>query len=93
MGAINSDEQAPNSNFKDIDKSSNPTLLGKAVSLGITSGYQDGTVKPKGTLTRAEAVAIINRVFAPSSSTKDLSKFKDIKKGAWYYNEISKALK
>ncbi|MBP1926722.1 hypothetical protein J2Z76_002592 [Sedimentibacter acidaminivorans] len=33
--------------------------------IGVISGYPDGTFKPTGTLTRAEAVAVISRVINP----------------------------
>ncbi len=44
----------------DIEKTDIKTLTINGI--GIISGYPDGTFKPNGTLTRAEAVAVISRV-------------------------------
>ena len=52
-------------------------------------GYPDGTVRPNGCLTRAEAAAMLYRVIKPSEFPKDTStKFMDIK-GHWAEKEIS----
>jgi hypothetical protein len=47
----------------DVSKSDVKTLTVNGV--GIISGYPDGTFKPEGTLTRAEAVAVISRAINP----------------------------
>jgi len=47
----------------DIEKTDIKTLTINGI--GIISGYPDGTFKPNGTLTRAEAVAVISRVVNP----------------------------
>ncbi|WMJ77865.1 S-layer homology domain-containing protein [Sedimentibacter sp. MB35-C1] len=44
----------------DVNKTDIKTLTINAI--GVISGYPDGTFKPEGTLTRAEAVAVISRV-------------------------------
>lgn len=60
--------------------------------VGIVDGYQDGTFKPNGNLTRAEAVKIVNRLFergplygmvAPS--------WPDVPTTHWAYDEIEEA--
>jgi len=44
----------------DVDKTDVKTLTINGI--GVISGYPDGTFKPTGTLTRAEAVAVLSRV-------------------------------
>lgn len=52
-------------------------------------GYPDGTVRPNGCLTRAEAAAMLYRVVKPSEFRKDAAtSFADIK-GHWAEKEIS----
>lgn len=48
----------------DINKTDVKTLT--INGRGVISGYPDGTFKPAGTLTRAEAVAVISRVINPA---------------------------
>ena len=47
----------------DVTKTDIKTLTINGI--GVISGYPDGTFKPNGTLTRAEAVAVISRVVNP----------------------------
>ena len=55
-------------------------------------GYPDGTVRPNGSITRAEVSAILFRLL--SDKTRDeyfttASSFTDVKAGAWYNNSIA----
>lgn len=55
-------------------------------------GYPDGTVRPNGSITRAEVSAILFRLL--SDKTRDeyfttVSSFTDVKAGAWYNNSIA----
>ncbi|MGB9975752.1 S-layer homology domain-containing protein [Thermovenabulum sp.] len=56
---------------------------------GLLSGYSDGTIKPDKTITRAEFVTLINRVFGFYKKAE--INFKDVEKNSWYYDEIAKA--
>lgn len=47
--------------LSDIEGSPYKTSIVKAYAQGFLSGYPDGTFKPKGTLTRAEAAAVVAR--------------------------------
>ena len=49
-------------------------------------GYEDGTYKPDRTITRAEFIALVNRVCGFTEQTEGvLDKFTDVKKAQWYY--------
>lgn len=54
-------------------------------------GYNDGTFKPSGTMTRAEACTIITRLLSTESAIKGKysSSFTDVTAGSWYYDNIS----
>lgn len=51
---------------------------------GYLEGYSDHTIKPKGTLTRAEMAKIVALSYGYEKTTSNLSHFKDVKKDAWY---------
>lgn len=84
--------------FKDLPdshwaKSSIDTL----VSLGLLKGYEDGTVRPDGSITRAEFVTMINSMMKykledkkdDESNTAVVTKnFKDVDNTAWYYQQV-----
>jgi len=59
----NAEFQYLSDRLTDIDKTDVKTLTINGI--GVISGYPDGTFKPDGTLTRAEAVAVISRVINP----------------------------
>lgn len=57
---------------------------------GYLGGYQDGTVRPNKPITRAEFVALINRLFGYNQTAAIT--FKDLKSTNWYYTEVAKAV-
>ena len=67
------------------------TYLQAAKSLGIISGYPDGTFKPAQCVNRAEAVKMAARQFFPSTDWNDQtlvqnseSNYEDVSKTGWY---------
>ncbi len=54
-------------------------------------GYNDGTFRPNNTMTRAEAVTVATRLVTSESVIKGVyeSKFTDVAKGQWYYDNIA----
>ena len=71
--------------------SSKPTL-NTGDHYAYVMGYPDGTVRPNGSITRAEVSAILFRLL--SDKTRDEyftteSSFTDVKAGAWYNNSIA----
>lgn len=59
------------------------------ITQGFIKGYPDGTFRPDSTITRAEFISLVNRVFA--FSEKAAVPFTDVKENAWYYEEFAKA--
>ena len=78
--------------FRDFDKSA---WYAEAVSTGVDNGLLYGKsgmqLDPDGDLTRAEMAAIINRSFG-CYKLADISRYKDVAKGKWYYNDIALAV-
>jgi endoglucanase len=64
--------------------------LSRMVSLGILTGYTDGSLKPDNYITRAEFFTIINRAFGIETTTE--ISFTDVNKDDWFYSEISRAV-
>ncbi len=58
---------------------------------GFITGYPDGTFKPNNTITRAEFISIVNRLFA--FSEKAPVPFSDVKESDWFHAEFAKAAK
>ncbi|MDO4772758.1 MAG: S-layer homology domain-containing protein [Bacillota bacterium] len=54
---------------------------------GIISGYEDGTFKPDGALTRAEFVKIINRAFGFTGESDQT--FTDVSPEDWFAKEVA----
>lgn len=74
--------------FYDVDTNTDGGRAIYALSeKGIISGYGNGFFGPEDTLTRAQAVKIINKVF--SYTVKAEINFPDVDKTAWYYNEVA----
>ncbi len=56
-------------------------------------GYPDNTIRPNGTLTRAEAATMVTRLAKLDLSNKLKANYPDLKDGAWYLANINAALK
>jgi hypothetical protein len=60
------------------------------VEEGVVNGYPDGTFRPNESITRAEFMTLINRVFG---FTKEAGlDFIDVKAADWFYKDIAKAV-
>ena len=71
-------------------------LINKAASAGIILGFKDGTFRPDQDITRAEAIAIFNRVLgrAPDKDhlLPDMITWPDnMDTDAWYYANMQEA--
>ena len=80
-----------NAAFKDADKVSDTYEEAVAVlnGMGVFKGYEDGTFKPEGDITRAEVAAIVYRVYtqdvkdAKASLYATYNKFSDMNGAGW----------
>lgn len=84
------------SKFSDVAGHWAESNINKVVSAGWVTGYPDGTYRPDQYITRAEAVAVFNRVLERSvTSDHMLSNMKtwpdNADKNVWYYNDIQEA--
>lgn len=50
-------------------------------------GYEDGTFKPDGNITRAETASMLNGVIEADSNSINIT-FSDLKDGAWYIDAV-----
>lgn len=69
--------------------------INKGSDLGFIKGYIDGTFRPNQNITRAETVAMFNRILSRKASKEtvltDYRDFSDIFESAWYYWDIIEA--
>lgn len=73
--------------FPDVDASSEEGMaITKMQNCGYIQGFDDGSFRPGGTLTRAEFVTIINKMYNYSVDMDNV--FTDIKEGDWYYKTV-----
>ena len=86
--------------FTDIESSHWAySFINSATAMDWIKGYADGTFKPDNNITRAEVVAIVNRVTEREADTEyvnknltNLNRFKDLTdKGYWAYYDITEA--
>ncbi|WP_419822311.1 S-layer homology domain-containing protein [Anoxybacterium hadale] len=76
--------------FSDIPNDWSKAAMEKAVSNRLLTG-SDGKIMSQEHLTRAQLATILNRAFG-SSQKASLAAFADVKEGAWYYDEMAKAV-
>lgn len=82
--------------FKDVDdKYWAADEIALVEAMGWINGYPDGTFRPNNTITRAEAVAVINRMTERAVHADDMLRwmvtFSDNRPSAWYYEDIQEA--
>ncbi|CDZ74353.1 Hypothetical protein ING2D1G_0158 [Peptoniphilus sp. ING2-D1G] len=86
------------SDFEDIKGHKYEREINKISGNKRIQGYEDGSFRPDGLLTRAEAATMLNRMFnrvadevAIRGYEKDLVYFSDLKESDWCYYEIAEA--
>lgn len=97
LAAIDKDNDYVSS-FSDIKGHKYEKEINKIDGNKRIEGYQDGTFKPDGFLTRAEAASFLNRMFnrvaddmAIEDYVNSIFPFKDLDKNDWFYFEIVEA--
>lgn len=69
------------------------TPMAKMINGGFITGYDDGTIRPAAAVTRAEAVAMINRMTGIKAADHINCPFSDVTAAHWAYSEIAAATK
>ncbi len=78
--------------FHDFDKSAwYAEAVSAAVDNGLLYGKSATIIDPNGDMTRAEMAAIINRSFGCYVKA-DISKYTDVAKSKWYYDDVAMAV-
>ncbi len=97
LAAIDKDNDYVSS-FSDIKGHKYEKEISKIDGNKRIEGYQDGTFKPDGFLTRAEAASFLNRMFnrvaddvAIEDYVNSIIAFEDLSKNDWFYFEIVEA--
>jgi len=67
--------------------------IGQALQAGILKGYPDGTFRPDRTLTRAEAVRVLNQLLERPTADVSISSWPDVPPSHWAIREIESASK
>lgn len=73
-----------------------PPMLNGEDHFAYVIGYDDGTVRPEGQITRAEVAAIIFRLLDPEVRDENLTaenSFEDVGEGDWYNTAVSTLVK
>ena len=80
--------------FNDTTHTPRRGYINAAARLGLVTGYPDGGFHPYSSLTRAEAVTIINGLLHRNSSygrTINAKTWPDVAEGAWYFEDVKYA--
>ena len=83
------------SKFTDTENHWAKDAIDKVASMGWVSGYSDGTFRPNNSITRAEAITIINRVLnryvTPDHMLEGMKVWPDVKESDWFYEAVQEA--
>ena len=78
--------------FRDFDRTAwYVEAVSAAVDNGLLYGKSSTIIDPNGDMTRAEMAAIINRSFGCYMKA-DISKYKDVSKDKWYFEDVAMAV-
>ena len=78
--------------FRDFDRTAwYAEAVSAAVDNGLLYGKSSTMLDPNGDMTRAEMAAIINRSFGCYMKA-DISKYTDVSKSKWYYDDVAMAV-
>ncbi|WP_309123408.1 S-layer homology domain-containing protein [Paenibacillus sp.] len=77
--------------FTDTERSWAKAVIEQANAAGIVYGYEDGTFRPNSTLTRAEAVAMLDRLLGRGPLIGAPQQWPDVAQAHWAYGYIQEA--
>lgn len=78
--------------FTDTNGNWAQEAIDKAYAQGIIKGYEDNTFRPAADVSRAEAVAMVNRTFNIKKAGDVKNPFTDISPSHWAYDDILAAV-
>ncbi|WP_274318745.1 S-layer homology domain-containing protein, partial [Paenibacillus qinlingensis] len=91
--AVPTGDTKPTINFNDISEHWAEASVKQAVSIGIVTGYPDGTFKPGSTVSRAEFAVMLMNALKPQEAGAELTFTDTAKIGAWAQKAIAQAVK
>ncbi|WP_167859536.1 Ig-like domain repeat protein [Paenibacillus cymbidii] len=77
--------------FADVAGHWAQTAIGQAAAAGVIDGYEDGTFRPDAALTRAEAVAMINKLLGRAPYLDAPAQWPDVPASNWAFGAIQEA--
>ena len=80
-----------NGSFPDVQGHWAAPYIGALTQAGYIKGYTDGTFRPDRPVTRAELVALLNRIVGRANVAGTGVKFQDVGTDFWGYEDIQKA--
>jgi len=80
-----------NVTFSDLQKHWAEPFVQLAAAKGLVDGVGGGKFAPNQTVTRAEFTSMLVRELARGSKGSDLAPYDDVKRGAWFYDDVATA--
>jgi hypothetical protein len=91
-------EKTASLTFKDVARDAGAWYTDAVYTLadaGLIVGYGDGTFRPNGKITRAEAVQLLSRFFGRDETLSEglgqVCRFSDVKSTDWFYGAVQEA--
>ncbi len=81
---------ASSSEFPDVSKHWASEEINKWVGQDLIKGYSDGTFRPDSSITRAEFIVLVNKIF--NYKDKASLNFNDVGKQDWFSDDMAKAV-
>lgn len=77
--------------FSDVNSNAEyASAVYKMQEMGYIQGFEDGTFRPNASLSRAEFVTIINKMYKYTEKGENI--FSDVLKKDWFYNDVLSAV-
>lgn len=85
-------ETAETAIFTDVSQDTdNYESILKMYEAGYIKGYNDGSFKPNGNITRAELVVMLNNLFGYNDIEEYTKTFTDVNEANWFYDAVMRA--
>ncbi|TBL71073.1 S-layer homology domain-containing protein [Paenibacillus thalictri] len=91
LSRISGNSASSGASFNDVNGHWAQSAVAQAKAAGYIDGYADDTFRPEQTLTRAEAVTMINKLLGRGPLSGAASKWSDVSSGSWAFEQIQEA--